>query len=284
MDIDDMQDCFEVLKNTTMDTAAEPFFLSILQHLLFIRDDVNIRPAYYKIIEECVSQIVLNKSGLDPDFTKKHFNIDLQSLVEELKDKPPDSNGPKYEQLKKQLEEALAEKEEALAKLALKEGQVGGNQTGRLDPNTVSTVAGVINAPPPPPMPGGPPPPPLPGMSGPPPPPMPGLGGPPPPPMPGMGGPPPPPMPGMGGPPPPPMPGGGPPPPPMMGAMPPPPFPGMVPMPGMVGQPDVLPHGLKPKKKWEVNGPLKKANWKTVSGLMWKIRECWCLFFLDCAA
>lgn len=45
----------------------------------------HFRPAYYKLIEECVSQIVLHKSGLDPDFTKKHFDIDLQSLVEELK-------------------------------------------------------------------------------------------------------------------------------------------------------------------------------------------------------
>lgn len=43
MDIDDMQDCFEVLKNATLDTPCEPFFLSILQHLLFIRDDSNIR-------------------------------------------------------------------------------------------------------------------------------------------------------------------------------------------------------------------------------------------------
>lgn len=43
------------------------------------------RPAYYKIIEECVSQIVLHKSGLDPDFSKKHFNVDLQSLIDELK-------------------------------------------------------------------------------------------------------------------------------------------------------------------------------------------------------
>lgn len=41
--MDDIQDCFEVLKNTTLNTPAEPFFLSILQHLLFIRDDENIR-------------------------------------------------------------------------------------------------------------------------------------------------------------------------------------------------------------------------------------------------
>lgn len=43
LDMDDMQDCFEVLKNTTLDTQAEPYFLSILQHLLFIRDDINTR-------------------------------------------------------------------------------------------------------------------------------------------------------------------------------------------------------------------------------------------------
>jgi hypothetical protein len=29
-------------------------------------------------------------------------------------------------------------------------------------------------------------------------------------------------------------------------------------------RPDVLPHGLKPKKKWDLEGPLKRANWKTI--------------------
>lgn len=43
LDMDDMQDCFEVLKNVTMETPSEPYFLSILQHLLFIRDDINMR-------------------------------------------------------------------------------------------------------------------------------------------------------------------------------------------------------------------------------------------------
>lgn len=78
-----------------------------------------------------------------------------------------------------------------------------------------------------------------------------------------MGGaPPPPPMPGMGGPPPPPPMMG-------MGGPPPPPFPGMPGMGGPMMPPpppvDVLPYGLKPKKKWDVSGPLKRANWKTVS-------------------
>lgn len=175
------------------------------------------------------------------------------------------------------MDEVISQKQELAAKLAVAESKVaqgGGSMPveGALSPQNKANIAKALSgAPVPPPMPGmgGPPPPPMPGMGGPPPPPMPGMGGPPPPPMPGMGGPPPPPMPGMGGPPPPPMPGmGGPPPPPFPGMGPPPP-PGMMPppFPGMpMGQrPDVLPHGLKPKRKWDVSGPLKRANWKTVS-------------------
>jgi len=63
LELDDVNECFELVKNLVMDTPAEPYFLSVLQHLVCIRDDSNIRPAYYKLVEECVSQIVLHKSG-----------------------------------------------------------------------------------------------------------------------------------------------------------------------------------------------------------------------------
>lgn len=43
LEFDDINECFEVLKNFVMDTPSEPYFLSILQHLLFIRDDSLIR-------------------------------------------------------------------------------------------------------------------------------------------------------------------------------------------------------------------------------------------------
>lgn len=43
LELDDINDCFEVIKNLVMDTSAEPYLLSILQHLLFIRDDALIR-------------------------------------------------------------------------------------------------------------------------------------------------------------------------------------------------------------------------------------------------
>jgi Diaphanous FH3 Domain len=39
----DPKECFEILFNTTLNTPAEPYFLSILQHLLSIRDDVFAR-------------------------------------------------------------------------------------------------------------------------------------------------------------------------------------------------------------------------------------------------
>ncbi|CAG9862213.1 unnamed protein product [Phyllotreta striolata] len=257
MDLDDMQDCFEVLKNMTLDTPSEPYLLSILQHLLFIKDDIALRSAYFKIIEEVIAQVVLHKSGLDPDFKKNHIEIDLQSLLDELKDKPNQIESAEVENLKKQLEEALAAKTEAEAKLEIALGRaVSAESTGKLNPELVNKITvpppppmpGAGRAPAPPPMPGAPPPPPMPGA--PPPPPMPGVGGgPPPPPMPpGAGPPPPPPPPGMGG---------GPPPPPGMGARPPPPMGGMA-------RPDLLPYGLKPKRKWEVKGPLKRANWKMI--------------------
>ncbi|XP_012288328.1 protein diaphanous isoform X3 [Orussus abietinus] len=254
LELDDVNDCFEVIKNMVMDTMAEPYFLSILQHLLFIRDDALVRPAYYKLIEECVSQIVLHRSGCDPDFSAtKRFQIDVQPLIDTLVEKSRAEDDRRWVELSQKLEEAISSKQEAEAKL-----QHAENKIKELEHGTERTGGGPAKGgPPPPPMPGMggiPPPPPIPGMGGPPPPPMPGMGGPPPPPMPGMGGPPPPPMPGFGSPAPPPMPGMGPPPP-MMNAGPRPPGPGAV---------QVLPHGLKPKKKWEVEGPLKRANWKAI--------------------
>ena len=48
LELDDVSECFELIKNTVLDSPAEPFFLSILQHLVCIRDDLHVRPAYYK--------------------------------------------------------------------------------------------------------------------------------------------------------------------------------------------------------------------------------------------
>ncbi|EDW04111.1 protein diaphanous isoform X2 [Drosophila grimshawi] len=249
--MDDAQDCFDVLKNLVTDTTSEPYFLSILQHLLYIRDDFYFRPAYYQLIEECIAQIVFHKGYCDPNFENRDFKIDTSLLLDDIVEKAKAKETQRSEEYEKKIEALESAKQEAEAKAAHLEEKVKlmeANGVAAPSPNKLPK----LNIPMPPPPPGGAMPPP------PPPPPMPGMGGPrppPPPPMPGMGGgpPPPPPMPGRGGgPPPPPMPGmirpGGPPPPPMM----------MMPM------VPVLPHGLKPKKKWEANNPMKRANWKAI--------------------
>uniref|UniRef100_A0A6I8NXI8 Diaphanous related formin 1 n=1 Tax=Ornithorhynchus anatinus TaxID=9258 RepID=A0A6I8NXI8_ORNAN len=78
---------FQILLNTVKDSKAEPLFLSILQHLLLVRNDYEARPQYYKLIDECVSQIVLHKNGADPDFKCRHLQMDIESLIDQMIDK-----------------------------------------------------------------------------------------------------------------------------------------------------------------------------------------------------
>ena len=43
---------------------------------------LSFRPQYLKLIEECIAQIVLHKSGVDPDFrSTKRFEIDVEPLI-----------------------------------------------------------------------------------------------------------------------------------------------------------------------------------------------------------
>jgi len=276
LELDDVNECFELVKNLVLDTPAEPYFLSVLQHLVCIRDDSLVRPAYYKLIEECVSQIVLHKSGCDPDFrATKRFNIDVEPLIEQLVERGRLEDAASIGGsmgMTAGLEAAITEKQETEAKLVHAEMRIaqleeaiksGGAVPGPLA-NGIQAVSSIIR-------PGGgpPPPPPPPGSGGlpPPPPPPPGMGGaPPPPPPPGMGGPRPPPPPNAGGgPPPPPPPGGAPPPPPPFGAPRPPGPPGPPTAPAVSTAVDVLAKlGMKRKKKWTVEGQIKRTNWKAV--------------------
>merc|ERR1719187_222317 len=267
LELDDVNECFELVKNLVMDTPAEPYFLSVLQHLVCIRDDAAIRPAYYKLVEECVSQIVLHKSGCDPDFrATQRFNIDVEPLIEQLvergKMEDGGSSSGSVSGVTAGLEAAITEKQETEAKLAQAELRIaqleqhinsggGAPPSGLMSPSTRQQLESKLGR--------------APGSGPPPPPPPPGVGGgpPPPPPPPGMGGPPPPPPPpgkGAGGPPPPPPPGGGPPPPPPMGGPRPPGAP-----PAQTSAVDVLAKlGMKRKKKWAVEGQIKRTNWKQV--------------------
>ncbi|XP_066503722.1 protein diaphanous homolog 3 isoform X1 [Hoplias malabaricus] len=245
-ELDDVGDVYNMLYSVVKDTSAEVHFLSILQHLLLIRNDYFVRPQYFKIIEECVSQIVLHRSGTDPDFSyRKRLDVDFSHLLEVCVDK---ARADEYEQraseLAQKFDEELMGRQDALAQLLKREERISEleaelqafrSQFGAVPVGipSVQSVAGLTSssftpvAPPPPPGPGGlvPPPPP------------------PPPPPPGCAS-----MPGV--------------PPPPFGIPPPPP-------PGLGGQMysptrHTLPYGLQPKKEFKPETTMKRLNWSKI--------------------
>ena len=299
-DLKEPDDVYEFLKHSTLNTLAGEHLLSILQHLLFVRDDVIVRNQHFRLIDEVVAQLVITPTGNDPDFRinkssrQVPINVSdmLTQLVEDAKlaEKEDELSRLKTDYEKEKVDSAVEianlKKEVALLKTA---GAVAG-RPGPPGPPPPPGPPGICGPPPPPPPPGmgppgGPPPPPSMGPPGGPPPPPPPPGGPPgapppPPGPPGMGGPPPPPPPpGMGppggppGPPPPPgmgPPGGPPGPPPPPGMRGPPPPPGA----GLPAGPPPLPFGLKAKKVYKSFGT-KRIQWTKMDPRRLKEHSVW---------
>uniref|UniRef100_A0A2K6FL61 Diaphanous related formin 2 n=1 Tax=Propithecus coquereli TaxID=379532 RepID=A0A2K6FL61_PROCO len=230
---------YHLLYNMLKDTAAENYLLSILQHFLLIRNDYYIRPQYYKIIEECVSQIVLHCSGMDPDFKyRQRLDIDFTHLIG-----MSFSQNKNYTISRNFLE--FTARQEAQAELQKREEKIKELETEiqqlRTQGHGLSASSGNLGPPPPPSLPGA-------GLSPPPP--------PPPPPLPGViAPPPPPPLPEMTGIPPPP-------PPPLFGGPPPPPPLGGIPLPP--GTSFDLPYGMKQKKLYKPEVSMKRINWSKI--------------------
>ncbi|KAL7394643.1 hypothetical protein ABVT39_001113 [Epinephelus coioides] len=256
------EEVFEIVVNTVKDSKAETHFLSLMQHLLLIRNDYLARPQYYKLIDECIAQIVLHRNGADPDFKCRNLSLNVESLIDNMVDQTKvETSEAKATELGKKLDAELTARHELQVELKKLEGdyeqklqdlsqekeqlatsklerekenqglqqQLGTlqQQIEKLSKDLEEAKTKVVTVTVPVPTPGLPPPPPAPPLPGqnvgmPPPPP------PPPPPLPGHASipapPPPPPLPGHASIPPPPPP---PPLPGMPGPPPPPPLPGM---------------------------------------------------------
>lgn len=232
-DFDNPYVCFELISQTIKNTPAEHSFRSLLQHLLLIRDDVNVKSAYFQLVEDATSQIVMyKKSTMDPDFRyRSRVEIELDGVTDRIARFLEESTKASAS-LSQKLQEALTEKAEAQAKVEKLSKQLEDLTKNGLRPSVTSPpTTGSIPPPPPPPMPGmvgsapPPPPPPPPGSSS-------------------MGPPPPPPPPPFGS-----VPGAPPPPPPPFGA------PMMPPVP-------VIPSYLPNHVEYKPEAPLKKINWK----------------------
>lgn len=73
----------DLLISQISSTLTTSFTSSLYIYLYFILllPSFICRPQYYKLIEECISQIVLHRSGVDPDFSTKRFQIDVDPLI-----------------------------------------------------------------------------------------------------------------------------------------------------------------------------------------------------------
>ncbi|XP_053072193.1 protein diaphanous homolog 3 isoform X2 [Acinonyx jubatus] len=239
-ELDEAYDIYNMVWNTVKETRAEGYFISILQHLLLIRNDYFIRQQYFKLIDECVSQIVLHRDGMDPDFSyRKRLDLDLSQFVDACVDQAKlEEFEEKASELYKKFEKEFTDHQETQAQLQKKEAKINElqaelqafkSQFGALpaDTSNSSPLAEENGSG----LPALAPSLPLPSCEGVPPPPPP----PPPPPLPGM-----------------PLPFGGPvPPPPPLGFLsgrnsPPPP---------------TLPFGLKPKKEFKPETSMRRLNW-----------------------
>ncbi|XP_035264045.1 protein diaphanous homolog 1-like [Anguilla anguilla] len=123
IEMDDVAEVFQILMNTVKDSKAETHFLSLMQHLLLVRNDYLARPQYYKLIDECVGQIVLHRNGTDPDFKCKHVKLDIEGLIDNMVDQTKvETSEAKAAELEKKLDAELTARHELQVELRKMEG------------------------------------------------------------------------------------------------------------------------------------------------------------------
>lgn len=75
----DVMEICRTLHESVVDTPGETWFLSIWQSLLGIRAAPEVRSAYFKLISRIIDTMILDRKGIDPDFTQiyQHSIADL---------------------------------------------------------------------------------------------------------------------------------------------------------------------------------------------------------------
>ncbi|XP_060904056.1 protein diaphanous homolog 1-like isoform X2 [Labrus mixtus] len=123
IEMDDVREVFDILANTVKDSKAETHFLSVMQHLLLIRNDYLARPQYYKLIDECIAQIVLHRNGADPDFKCRNLSLNIEGLIDNMVDQTKvETSQAKANELEKKLDAELTARHELQVELKKLEG------------------------------------------------------------------------------------------------------------------------------------------------------------------
>lgn len=59
------------------------FYLQIIPNVNLSLPPTH-RPQYYKLVDECIAQIVLRRNGADPDFKCRNLSLNIEGLIGEL--------------------------------------------------------------------------------------------------------------------------------------------------------------------------------------------------------
>ncbi|KAG0052875.1 hypothetical protein BGZ83_002023 [Gryganskiella cystojenkinii] len=84
-DMSDPYDVFHALLRSVESSRAYDFFLSLLQHMLLIREEGDLRIRYFQLMDAIVTQVVLDRRGITDDFDQK-LGISVNQLVSKLVD------------------------------------------------------------------------------------------------------------------------------------------------------------------------------------------------------
>ncbi|KAF9394110.1 hypothetical protein BGX21_010485 [Mortierella sp. AD011] len=84
-DMSDPYDVFHALLRSVESSRAYDFFLSLLRHMLLIREEGDLRIRYFQLMDSIVTQIVLDRRGTTDNFDQK-LGISVNQLVSKLVD------------------------------------------------------------------------------------------------------------------------------------------------------------------------------------------------------
>ncbi|KAF9363124.1 hypothetical protein BGX34_004815 [Mortierella sp. NVP85] len=84
-DMADPYDVFHSLLRSVENSRAYDFFLSLLQHMLLIREEGDLRIRYFQLMDSIVTQIVLDRRGVTDNFDQK-LGISVNQLISKLVD------------------------------------------------------------------------------------------------------------------------------------------------------------------------------------------------------
>lgn len=83
-DTNSTEEMFQVFNQAVKNTSCYDYFLDILRHLILTPSNPFLKYKYFMIFDKIISQVVLQKDGVDPDPEVALLKMDVKSLFNEL--------------------------------------------------------------------------------------------------------------------------------------------------------------------------------------------------------